>query len=134
MIVSQVNISCVWMQIIYMVGQYRHFPYIEFKWLNQEEIDKYDVNLIAENNLHGHTLEIDLEYPDTLHELHNDSPLAPEKHEISHMLSKYCSSIANKYDIKIGAVNKLVPNLCNKNKCSSLQKSSAVFVISNEID
>ena len=83
---KQVNISCVWMQIIYMVGQYRHLPYIEFKWLNQEEIDKYDVNLIAENNLHGHTLEIDLEYPDTLHELHNDSPLAPEKHEISHML------------------------------------------------
>ena len=30
------------------------------------------------------------------------------------MLSKYCSDIANKYGIKIGGVNKLVPNLRNK--------------------
>ena len=32
------------------------------------------------------------------------------------MLSKYCPSIANKYKIKIGGVNKLVPNLGNKSK------------------
>ena len=32
------------------------------------------------------------------------------------MLSKYCSSIANKYDITIGSINKLVPNLGNKSK------------------
>ena len=32
------------------------------------------------------------------------------------MLSKYCFSIATEYGIKIGRVNKLVPNLGNKNK------------------
>ena len=32
------------------------------------------------------------------------------------MLSKYCSDIANKYGIKIGGVNKLVPNLRNKKR------------------
>ena len=32
------------------------------------------------------------------------------------MLSKYCSDIANKYGIKIGGVNKLVPNIGNKSK------------------
>ena len=32
------------------------------------------------------------------------------------MLLNYCSSIENKYDIKIGGVNKLVPNLGNKRK------------------
>ena len=32
------------------------------------------------------------------------------------MLSNYCSNIANKYDIKTGCVNKLVPNLGNKSK------------------
>ena len=31
-------------------------------------------------------------------------------------MSNYCSSIANKYDIKIGPINKLVPNLGNKSK------------------
>ena len=32
------------------------------------------------------------------------------------MLSSYCSNTATKYDTKIGGVNKLVPNLGNKNK------------------
>ena len=50
--------------------------------------------------------------------MHNDYPLVPEKLEIRHnMLSNYCSSVANKNDIKIGRVNKLVPNLDNKSKC-----------------
>ena len=32
------------------------------------------------------------------------------------MLSQYCSSIANKYGIKIGGVKKLIPNLGIKSK------------------
>ena len=40
-------------------------------------------------------LEVDLEYPEQLHDLHNDYPLAPER-------------------IKIGNVEKLIPNLNNK--------------------
>ena len=32
------------------------------------------------------------------------------------MLSKYCFNIANEYEIKIGGVNKLVPNLGKKGK------------------
>ena len=32
------------------------------------------------------------------------------------MLSKYCSNIAGEYGIKIGGVNKLIPNLGNKGK------------------
>ena len=32
------------------------------------------------------------------------------------MLSKYCSDIANNYGIKVGGVNKLVPNLNDKIK------------------
>ena len=57
-------------------------------------------------------LEVDLEYPDKLHNLHNDYTLAPEKLEINqNILSKYCFDIANKYGIKTGGVNKLVPNL-----------------------
>ena len=36
-------------------------------------------------------LEINLEYPDKLHELHNDYPLALKKLTVSNnMLSKYC--------------------------------------------
>ena len=39
----------------------------------------------------GYFLEVDLEYPDKLQDLHNDDLLAPEKHAVSsNMLSKYC--------------------------------------------
>ena len=30
------------------------------------------------------------------------------------MLSKYCKKIADKYEIKVGDVKKLIPNLVNK--------------------
>ena len=97
------------------MGQY--IPYGRFKWSSQKEIDKSEVNSIAENSLIGYILEVDLKYPDELHELYNDYPLATEKHEISdNMLSKYCSNIADKYEIKIGGVNKLIPSIGNKSK------------------
>ena len=49
--------------------------------------------------------------------MYNDYPLAQEKRKSNHdMLSNYCDDIANEYKIKIGNVNKLVPNLSNKNR------------------
>ena len=92
-------------------------PYSEFKWLNEKEISRFCLNSISENSFVGYILEVDLEYPDELHNLHNNYLLAPEKLESTQkMLSKYCSDIANKYGIKIDRVNRLVPNLRNKNK------------------
>ena len=66
-----------------------YLPYGEFEWL--KNVDGFDVNLISEKSEIGYFLEADLEYPDELHELHNDYPLAPEKLTVSSdMLSKYC--------------------------------------------
>ena len=77
----------------------------------------FDINLIRKNSSHGYVLEVDLEYPEILHELHNNYPLASEKLEINRsMLPKYCSNIADQYDIKVGGVNKLVINLSNNSK------------------
>ena len=60
-------------------------------------------------------LEVDLEYPQELHDLHNDYPLAPEKVKVSSgMLSEYCKKIVDKYKISIGLVNKLIPTLRDK--------------------
>ena len=61
----------------------QHLPYSRFKWLNQEKINRFDVNSIEENRLMDYILEFDLEYPSELHNLHNDYPLAPEKLEIN---------------------------------------------------
>ena len=95
----------------------QYLPYSRFKCLNRGEFNNFDVNSIDGNNPIGYMLEFDREYIDELHELDNDYPLAPEKLEISHnMFSNYCISIANKYNIKIAAVDKLVSSLSNKGK------------------
>ena len=60
-------------------------------------------------------LEVDLEYPDELHALHNDYPLALEKLAISYdMLPDYCKKLA---DIKLADVKTLISNLGNKTNC-----------------
>ena len=92
-----------------------YLPYEKFEWL--KNIDGFDVMSINEKSDIGYILEVDLEYPKELHELHNDYPLAPEKLAVSSdMLSIYCKNIANEYDIKVGDVKKLIPNLGNKTK------------------
>ena len=59
------------------MGNELYFPYSGFKWLNQKEIDKFDINSIDEISLTGNILETDHEYPDELHELQNYYPLTP---------------------------------------------------------
>ena len=93
----------------------QYLPFGVFKWMSQKEINKFGLASIKEDSPNGYILEVDLEYPSELHNLHNDYPLAPEKLKINqNMLSKYYSDIANKYGVKIGEVIKLIPNLGNK--------------------
>ena len=49
----------------WIVSQY--LRYSKFKWLNQNEIDKFEVNVIGKNSLDRYILEVDLEYHDELH-------------------------------------------------------------------
>ena len=60
-----------------------------FKWMKTSELDTWE--------LHSCILEVDLEYPKKLHDLHNDYPLAPEQ------------IVVNKFE-------KLIPNLWNRKK------------------
>ena len=83
----------------------------------KKNVNELDVMSINKKSDVGYILEVDLKYPKELHELHNDYPLAPEKLTVTNdILSNYCKSIADKYDIKIGDVKKLIPNLGNKSK------------------
>ena len=93
----------------------KYLPYGEFEWL--KNVDELDIISFNEKRDVGYILEVDLKYPDKLHELHNDYPLAPEKLFVTNdMLSIYCKSIADKCDIKVGDIKKLIPNLGNKTR------------------
>ena len=95
----------------------QYLPYTGFKWLSEKEINRFCLNSISENSSVGYILEVDIEYPSELHDVHNDYPLVPEKPEISQdILSICCSDIVKKYEIKIVGVNELVPNLRNKKR------------------
>ena len=58
-----------------------------FKWMGESELENWEK--------HSCILEVDLEYPKSLYDLHNDYPLAPEQ-------------------IEVNKVNKLIPNLRDK--------------------
>ena len=83
-----------------------YLPYGKFKWL--KSVDEFDVNSISETSPVGYFFEVNLEYPDELHVLHNDYPLAPEKLAVPYnTLSDYCKKIADEYKIKVGDVKKV---------------------------
>ena len=106
-------ISYLEMNHLYGWAMCEYLPYEAFEWL--KHIDEFDVMSVSKNSLIGYLLEVRLEYPNELHKLRNDYPLAPEKLVVSSdMLSKYCKKTADKYEIKVGDVKKLIPNLGNK--------------------
>ena len=47
-----------------------------------KNIDKFDVSSFSEISSISYILEVGFEYPDKLHELHNDYPLAPKSLQI----------------------------------------------------
>ena len=83
-------------------------PYRNFKWIDASDV-------IPKRKGIGHIYEVDLEYPEELHDLHNDYPCAAEKIKVTDdMLSDYCREIKNKFKICSGNVHKLITTLNDK--------------------
>ena len=93
----------------------QYLPTGGFRWLTKKEINNMDLTKYKEDSKKDVILEVDLEYPQELHDLHNDYPLAPEKMKVTEeMLSPYCESVREKFNISIGQVQKLIPTLNKK--------------------
>ena len=85
-----------------------------FKWIDPNNID---LNKYTSNSLKECDIEVDLEYPKELQELHHDYPFPSDKIETKReMLSNYQLKITDHYNIPIGNVKKLVPNFFDKEK------------------
>ena len=99
----------------------KRLPTGNFKWLNNlpetsEEIESF-LNKYTEDSDCGIILEVDLEYPKELHDLHNEYPCAPEKMIITDdMLSDYAKKMKEEHSISSGKVPKLVTTLYDKEK------------------
>ena len=95
----------------------QYLPTGGFKWMSEKKINELDLAKYGDDSKRGLILEVDLEYPKELHDLHNDYPIAPEKIRVTEdMLSNYCRKSAAKYNISTGLVSKLITNLRNKEK------------------
>ena len=100
---------------LYRKAMSEYLPNGDFKWV---KVNNKVVNRIlnkSNNSLHGYFLEVDLESSENLHDEQNDFPMVPEKSKIEEkMLSSIQLETKNKYGIKVGITNKLVPNLIPK--------------------
>ena len=76
-----------------------------FNWIDHKELD---LNKYTSNSSTVYVLEVNLECPKELRELHNEYSLSPDKIKIKReMLSNYQLEIADFYNIAIGNVKKL---------------------------
>ena len=104
---------------LYGLAMCRKLPYGDFKWyygrMDEKRVMKYsDVDDI------GYILEVVLDYPKELHDLHKDYPLAPEIMCVNdNMLSQVQKDIHKYYYGKNASdekANKLVLNVMDKKK------------------
>ena len=77
----------------------------------------FNVDNYSDDSPIGYFLEINLDYPDELHNLHNDYPLAGEKIKVTkEMLSEYQLQIIEDNNSSHGENKTLILNLGNKRK------------------
>jgi len=72
-------------------------PEGSFRFLEWDEFDTFDLMFV-----HGLCCKCEITYPETLHELHNDNPMAPKHLTVSqNMLSDYTFGLINKFETEI---------------------------------
>ena len=92
----------------------QNLPYGGFNWIEPED---FKLENVRNNSKKGHILEVDLEYPKELHDLHNEYPYCAEQIVVkSEMLSEYSKTVGYKHGVKCGDTTKLIPTLYNKEK------------------
>lgn len=63
---------------LYGYSQIQYLPLSNFCWLTSDEILELDILSIASDSNIGYILEVDLHYPQSLHDEHSDLPFLPD--------------------------------------------------------
>ena len=66
----------------------QYLPTGNFKWMTYKEISKIDLGKYKADGKNRLILEVDLEYPQELHDMHNDYPVCPKKVKNSKICSQ----------------------------------------------
>ena len=75
---------------LYGKAQCYPMPVSDYRWMSSGEIEEIDWKMQSDDQNTGYILEVDLSYPDELHELHAGLPLAPESKAVNYdILSDY---------------------------------------------
>ena len=83
----------------------------DLTFLAEDEVASFDLDSTTKSDDYGYILEVDLKYPENLHDSHSDYPIAAEKLRITNeMLSTYSSSLTSNHV----SSEKLSPNLYDK--------------------
>lgn len=64
---------------LYSWAMMQHLPVSDFAWVDSKTFDTFDVTKVPDDSDVGYILEVDIEYPEIIHDLHSDLPLCPEK-------------------------------------------------------
>lgn len=89
-------------------------PFDNHRWLSREEIDELNIQNIEDDADEGYILEVDLEYPPNLHDLHNDFPLAPVSRAVTpEEWSPYTKELAENFH-HVSTTPKLIGDLHSK--------------------
>ena len=105
------------MNNLYGTAMIQPLPQKDFEFMNEEQLQNFDFMSVPVDSPTGYILEVDLEYDETLHNIHNDYRLCPENVSIAEEdLSPYTKQLGEKLDVKIVPTKKLVCNLKNETK------------------
>ena len=111
---SQVATSYTSMRTISTVGLY--LPISRFRWVDDCQQLAKTIAEQPDDSPEGYILEVDLEYPEDLHDAHNSYPLAPERMVVQkEWMSEYQHNLLG-VGVAPTEVEKLVPNVRNKDR------------------
>jgi len=121
---------------LYATAQSEPLPVGEFKFLTEEEVRDFDLDSVAPDAKVGYIIECDLEYPASIHDLHNDYPMAPEHLTVTkEMLSPFAANLLecrpspsrDRSGRPWTPTQKLVPNLFDKSKYVSHYRNLQLY-------